>query len=207
MKKQIIFDMDGTLIDSSAIIANSINHVRSRLGLPPMDPQTILRSVNDPSIHRPRFFYGVDEYHPEHIEWFRDYYDRNHAAQTRLYPGIRELLEGLAPHFDLALATNAYRASAEQILRHTGIADYFGCIVCGDETEPKPSPKMLERIMERRGVKPSEAVMVGDGATDQEAAKNAGVDFIRVNWGWEKHPDAIESVELLGQRLMALKSS
>jgi len=202
VKKQIIFDMDGTLIDSSAIIANSINHVRSRLGLPPMDPATILRAVNDPSIHRPRFFYGTEDYRPEHVEWFRDYYTRHHHAQTRLYPGIRELLEELAPRYDLALATNAYRASAEQILRHTGIAHYFGCIVCGDETEPKPSPKMLERIMERRGVKPSEAVMVGDGRTDEEAAKNAGVDFIRVDWGWEEHPDAVQSVAELRRRLL-----
>ncbi len=202
MINYIIFDMDGTLIDSSAIISNSINYVRSKLGLPPMDRKLILQAVNDTTIHRPRFFYGVEEYEPRHVEWFREYYSKNHHKETRLYTGIKELLEKLKPHFHLALATNAYRVSAEQILAHLQIKDYFEIIVCGDEVEhPKPAPDMIEKIIDFFGCEKEEIILVGDGKTDEEAARAAGIAFIKVNWGWSSYEDAIESVKELEEIL------
>ncbi len=206
MVKYIIFDMDGTLIDSSAIISNSINYVRSKLGLPPMEKNLILQAVNDTSIHRPKFFYGVEEYKPEHIHWFREYYSKNHHKETLLYTGIKELLQELRPYFRYALATNAYRVSAEQILKHLGIYHFFEIIVCGDEVkEPKPSPEMLYKIIDFFGCDKHEIVLVGDGQTDQEAATAAGIKFIKVNWGWQKYEDALNSVEELKKSLINLQ--
>ncbi len=207
MIKNLIFDMDGTLIDSSAIIANSINYVRSKLGLPPMQSHLILEAVNDTSIHRPKFFYGVEEYAPQHVEWFREYYAANHHTQTVLYTGIRELLEEVRLHFGLALATNAYRESAELILQHLGIEHFFDIIVCGDEVaHPKPAPDMIEKIISFFGCEKSEILLIGDGKTDEEAAKNAGIGFIKVNWGWQRYEDAIESVEELQETLLQLRN-
>ncbi len=208
MIKNLIFDMDGTLIDSSAIIANSINYVRSKLGLPPMERRLILEAVNDTTIHRPKFFYGVEEYRPEHVAWFREYYAKNHTTQTVLYTGVRELLEEIRPYFGLALATNAYRESAELILKHLKIEHFFDIIVCGDEVEhPKPAPDMIEKIIAFFGCKKDEIILIGDGKTDEEAAKNAGIGFIKVNWGWQRYEDAINSVEELREELMKLRSS
>ncbi len=208
MINYLIFDMDGTLIDSSAIISNSINYVRSKLGLPPMDRKVILEAVNDTSIHRPRFFYGVEEYEPRHVEWFREYYSKNHHKETKLYTGVKELLEKLKPHFRLALATNAYRISAEQILAHLQIKEYFDIIVCGDEVEhPKPAPDMILKIIDFFGCKKEEVLLIGDGKTDEEAAKAAGIGFIKVNWGWSSYEDAVQSVKELEDLLLALQSS
>ena len=208
MVRYIIFDMDGTLIDSSAIISNSINYVRSKLGLPPMDRKVILEAVNDTSIHRPRFFYGVEEYEPRHVKWFREYYSKNHHKQTVLYTGIKELLEELKPYFRYALATNAYRESAMLILKNLGIEHYFDIIVCGDEVEhPKPAPDMIYKIIDFFGCKKDEVVLVGDGKTDEEAAKAAGITFLKVSWGWQRYEDAIESVEELKKILLSLHSS
>ena len=206
MVKYIIFDMDGTIIDSSAIISNSINYVRSKLGLPPMERKVILEAVNDTSIHRPKFFYGVEEYEPRHVEWFREYYSQNHHKETVLFTGIKELLEELRPHFRYALATNAYKDSAMQILKHLDLEKYFDLIVCGDEVKhPKPAPDMIEKIVDHFGSKKNEIVLVGDGKTDEEAAKNAGIPFIKVNWGWQRYEDAVESVEELKERLLQLR--
>ncbi len=207
MIKYLIFDMDGTIIDSSAIIANSINYVRSKLGLPPMEKKVILEAVNDTSIHRPKFFYGVEEYKPEHVEWFREYYSNNHHKETVVYTGIRDLLEAIKPHFHLALATNAYRVSAEQILEHLDLKKYFEFIVCGDEVEhPKPAPDMIFKIMNYFGAKKEQTLLIGDGKTDEEAAKAAGISFLKVNWGWQRYEDAIESVEELKEKLLSLVS-
>ncbi|BAF70956.1 HAD family hydrolase [Nitratiruptor sp. SB155-2] len=207
MINYLIFDMDGTLIDSSAIISNSINYVRSKLGLPPMDKRIILEAVNDTSIHRPKFFYGVEEYKKEHVEWFREYYAKNHHKETILYTGVKELLEEIRPYFHLSLATNAYRESAELILKNLGIYNYFEIIVCGDEVaHPKPAPDMIEKIIDFFGCKKDEIMLIGDGKTDEEAAQAAGIKFLKVNWGWSRYEDAIQSVEELRKILLSLKA-
>ncbi len=202
--KYLIFDMDGTLIDSSAIISNSINYVRSKLGLPAMAKKVILEAVNDTNIHRPKFFYGVEEYEPKHVEWFREYYSKNHHKETLLYTGIKELLEEIKPYFHLSLATNAYRQSAELILKNLGIYDYFEIIVCGDEVpHPKPAPDMIFKIIDYFGCGKDEIVLIGDGKTDEEAAKAAGIGFLKVNWGWSEYENAIKSVEELKEILLS----
>ncbi|SMC08668.1 HAD family hydrolase [Nitratiruptor tergarcus] len=207
MINYLIFDMDGTLIDSSAIISNSINYVRSKLGLPPMDKKVILEAVNDTSIHRPKFFYGVEEYEPKHVEWFREYYANNHHKETLLYTGVKELLEEIKPYFCLSLATNAYRVSAELILKNLGIYDYFEIIVCGDEVaHPKPAPDMIFKIIDFFECDKNEIMLIGDGKTDEEAAQAASIGFLKVNWGWSEYEDAIKSVEELKEILLSLKA-
>ncbi len=200
--------MDGTLVDSSKIITNSINYVRSKLGLKPMEKQLVLEAINDTSIHRAKFFYGVNEYEPQHITWFREYYANNHHKETALYPGIKDLLKSLKPHYNLAIATNAYRQSAELILEHLQIKDYFDTTICGDEVaNPKPAADMIEKIIDLFGCKRDEIILIGDGKTDEEAAQNADIGFIRVNWGWQKDEDGVKSVEELKEILLTLHSS
>ncbi len=203
-KKLIIFDMDGTLINSSITIANSINYVRKNLGLKPMDEETILRLVNDHTINLAQTFYHAETFDADHEKWFSEYYSKNHGTELVLYEDIKELLLTLKSQGkSLALATNAYRVSTIQSLTHLGIYDIFNAIACYDDVaQGKPHPDMLYKVLDELGYKKKEALFIGDGPRDEEASKNAKIDYIMVDWGFSEHDDAVKSVEELNRILL-----
>jgi phosphoglycolate phosphatase len=188
-KQLILFDMDGTLVDSSQLLANTINHVRNKLGLPDMPFEIILSHVNDPDINPARFFYEADAFEPIHEQWFSAYYTAHHAHQLILYPGIKGLLEWLRlGGFGIGLATNAYRRSTLESLRHLEIESYFDAIVCHDDVaHPKPAPDMLEVILRALKIPREAALFVGDGPRDEESAQAAGIEYVMVDWGFTEH--------------------
>jgi len=190
MKKElIIFDMDGTLVNSSITIANAINHVRKQLGFEPMDTALILSKVNDHTINPAQFFYHAPSFARDHERWFSEYYTRNHDKELVLYEGIKELLETLKEKgFKLAVATNAYRRSTIESLTHLGIYDLFDGVACYDDVyQGKPHPAMLLKLLEALKVPKERALFIGDGPRDEQAAKRAGIDYIMVDWGFTEH--------------------
>jgi phosphoglycolate phosphatase len=203
-KQLVIFDMDGTLVNSSLTIANAINHVRKHLGYPPMNPEEILKKVNDPSIDPARTFYHARRFEPLHEKLFTDYYTNNHSKELVLYDGVDELLEALKERGkSVALATNAYRNSTMESLQHLGIERYFDAIACYDDVpHGKPEPDMLYKILDHAKHSREQAVFVGDGPRDQIAAQKAGMDYLMVDWGFSDHKDAIGSVDTLKKKLL-----
>ncbi len=202
----VIFDMDGTLIDSSRLLANTINHVRAQLDLPPMPQDAIVGQVNNHQINPAQYFYEVDQFEPIHETWFSEYYSANHATELQLYEGIRSLLSQLHDRGTaIALATNAYRISALESLEHLGIASLFDAVACHDDViHPKPAPDMLYRILEELHIPKESTVFVGDGPRDEEASEAAGIDYIMVDWGYTEHEDGkrvVRSVEGLWEIL------
>ena len=210
MKKSlVIFDMDGTLIDSSRTIANAINHVRRNMGLRPMSYEQIISKVNDHTISPAEYFYEVDHFEPVHEQWFNEYYTQNHATELALYPGIYELLAWLKGRgVKVALATNAYRISTLESLRHFGIEKFFDAVACADDVrQPKPYPDMLYKILLDLDKTNEEAIFVGDGPRDEDAAEAAAMDYLMVDWGFTEHgrdKSVISSVAELKERLAAL---
>ena len=202
-KRLVIFDMDGTLQDSSPAIANAVNFVRERLGLPPLPPEEIIEKVNDPHLNAAEYFYATDRFEPIHEEWFAEYYSRHHQEEIRLYGGIREMLERLrSGGCLLAVATNAYRRSTIESLEHLKILDFFDAIASYDDVpRGKPAPDMLLKILAELELSPEEAIFVGDGPRDAMAAEAAGIDFLRVNWGFSDHHEALDRVEELEHAL------
>jgi len=199
----LIFDMDGTLIDSSKVICNSINHVRDRLNLKPLKNEEILKVVNDMHTHSPSYFYEADEFTQDHIEWFQDYYTNNHQKEVALYSGIETLLDELKDRYILSIATNAYRVSALQILSHLHIDKKFDLIVCADDVKnSKPEPDMIEYILKYFNLSPSQALMIGDSLKDKEAAKRAGVETILVDWGFSDLSGALKDIGELRELLL-----
>ena len=204
MKKVVIFDMDGTLVDSSTTIVNAINHVRSKLNLEPLETDLILEKVNDPELDPAQYFYEVPAFTPEHEEWFSSYYTENHERELHLYTDVLELLEHLkAKGFKMAIATNAYRGSTIESLSHLKILDYFDSLACYDDVgRGKPAPDMLEKNLEELKATAKEAVFIGDSERDMLASKSANIDYIMINWGFSEYEDAIRKVADLEKAIL-----
>ncbi len=196
--------MDGTLIDSSDVICNAINYVRRHLGMGAMEKASILKGINDPTIHAPSYFYGIKAYEKVHILWFQEYYAKHHRKETRLYPGVEDLLKRLRKSSKrLCIATNAYRVSAEQILFANRIDRFFDLLVCGDEVlKPKPHPEMIDLIVSYYGWSKEDYLLIGDSPKDRMAAKEAGIDFLNVGWGFGADGEAIDSIASLQKLLL-----
>jgi len=203
-KKLIIFDMDGTLVNSSITIANAINYVRANLGFVPMESDHILKLVNDHTINPAQTFYHAEAFDKDHEKWFSEYYTKNHDKELALYSGVKEMLVSLKEHgYRLAVATNAYRGSTIESLTHLDVYEIFDGIACYDDVlQGKPHPDMLYKLLDALDVKEDEAIFIGDGPRDEMAAKEAKMDYIMVDWGFTEHTDAVRTVEELKQMLL-----
>jgi len=190
-KKLIIFDMDGTLVNSSITIANAINYVRKNLGFAPMDEEHILRLLNDHTINPAQTFYHAKAFDADHERWFSEYYTRHHETELVLYKGVKKLLIALKEQGkSLAVATNAYRGSTLESLTHLEVLDVFDAIACYDDViQGKPHPDMLYKLLDELDFSEEDALFIGDGPRDEMAAQAAKIDYVMVDWGFTDHVD------------------
>lgn len=184
----IVFDWDGTLIDSAAVIVESIQQAARDLALPVptreaashvigLGLQDSLRSAV-PTLAEGRY--------REFAEAYRSHFRARQDAMA-LFPGARELLQDLrAAGHRLAVATGKSRRGLDHALEATALRPYFGATRCADETQPKPHPAMLLELMAELGAAPAEALMIGDTSHDLEMARSASVDAVAVCYG--AHP-------------------
>ncbi len=202
--KLIIFDMDGTLIDSGNVISNTINFVRSHLGLESLSKNTMLKAMNDPAINSAEFFYGTSHFTDTQTELFKIYYDEHCISDIVLYAGIKELLEELQSEYRLSVATNANSVYAHKMLDFLGIKEHFSLIVGADMVEhPKPKGDMLSFTCEKLGIQKEHSVLVGDSKKDLYAANDFGIDCILVNWGFTDFTENVAcSVDDLKKQIM-----
>ena len=203
-KELIIFDMDGTLVNSSLTIANAINYVRHNLGFEAMEQEYILKLVNDHTINPAQTFYHAKAFDRDHERWFSEYYTKNHDKELVLYDGIKELLETLkGKGHALAVATNAYRGSTIESLTHLEVHEHFDAIACYDDVaQGKPHPDMLHKILDELGHSSDKALFIGDGPRDELASRRAEIDYIMVDWGFTDHTDAVRNVSDLHEILL-----
>lgn len=199
----IMFDMDGTLVDSSNAITNTINYVRENLGFERLEKNYILEKVNDPNINAAEFFYGTKEFTDEQTVLFEEYYNKNCLLDLEVYDGIAKLVEDLKGDFTLAVATNAGSEFAKKMLDHVGLEKHFSTILGYDSVvNPKPHPEMVHKILNEFNARKENAQLIGDSHKDIMAATNAGVDSVLVNWGFSNHEkDAIHTVQELEQKI------
>jgi phosphoglycolate phosphatase len=184
----IVFDWDGTLMDSAGAIARAIQASARDLGLP--EPSELrARHVIGLGLQE-ALAYAVPELHPsaypDMIERYRHHYlSSDHELQ--LFPGSLELIEALAGEgWLLGVATGKSRKGLDRALASSGLDRFFRTTRCADECFSKPHPQMLEELMMEFGVKPSGTLMIGDTTHDLGMARNAGVDAVAVEFG--AHP-------------------
>ena len=190
MKKLVLFDLDGTLLNTIADLAQSTNYALSRLGYPTHEEDAYPFMVGN-GINK-LFERALPEAERNEANVLRvraefvPYYDRHKADKSRPYEGIPQMLEQLqAQGLKLAVASNKYQAATELL-----IARYFPHIrwvaVLGQrEGIPvKPDPAIVEDILQVAGVAKAEVLYVGDSGVDMQTARNAGVAACGVTWGF-----------------------
>lgn len=183
----LLFDLDGTLIDSKEDIAASANSIRLSRGLEPLGVQVIGSFVGDGIEALVRKLMGPDFEAELGIltEAFRSHYHDHCAVKTYLYDGVNATLKALVERgYKMSVVTNKPERISSRILDLLGVADYFGCIIGGNSCQnKKPHPQPLQEACKRLGVELTRACMIGDSRVDIEAGKNAGIPTIGILGG------------------------
>jgi phosphoglycolate phosphatase len=179
----VVYDLDGTLVDSRDDLADSVNAMLARLGLPEREVAVISAFIGEGAERLIRRSLGPahENRYPEAAPVWREEYGCRLLAKTRLYPGIAALLRRPPPL--RAVLTNKPGGFAREILRGLGVNGAFGAVLGGDEAPRKPAPDGLLRICTQLGVAPDRALVVGDSGVDLATGKAAGVPVCAVTWG------------------------
>ena len=190
MKKLVIFDLDGTLLDTIADLAESANHALKQLGYPTRDVETIRTFVGN-GVNKLLFRALPDEEKTEENMMrmrthFVPYYDAHNADLSAPYPGIVALLEELqAKGLRMAVASNKYQEATVKLVKHYfPMIDFVEVLGQREGINVKPDPTIVFDILKKAGVSKEETLYVGDSGVDMQTAINAGVDAIGVTWGF-----------------------
>ncbi len=180
----IVFDLDGTLVDSSDAIVECVNYALARKGLPPADPGTVKRGIGTPLEEIFSAFAKTDL--AELVRLYREQYRGVFLEKTHLLPRVKEALSSLRERgYRLAVATTKPRYFAEPILEHLGVRDFFDAVAGAEEVPRlKPSPDLLQLALSRLGSRSDEALYVGDHPVDVAAANAAGLAVVCVATGF-----------------------
>ena len=177
MIKLLCFDLDGTLCDTLADLANAINYTRQHYQLQPLPEQEIRLAIGDGVKQLiERTFPECSELQ-EITTFYKNYYMKNCCNFTRLYPGVSETLNYFHDKVKLAVITNKIEFTTQKILQHFDILKYFELVIGGDTFEYiKPNPYSFNYALNLFSVNAKEAWMIGDHDTDIATAYNAGAD-------------------------------
>ncbi len=182
----IVFDWDGTLMDSVARIVDSLRIAAAEVGLPPLSDKE-LRNVIGLGLNEALaalYPEGESQQLADFVDHYRHQFVNVCQTEEALFGGTRDLLQMLsALPLKLAVATGKSRKGLDRALLNTDCSHYFHTTRCADETRSKPHPQMLLEIIEELGVAPDKTLMVGDSEYDMEMAVKAGTDSLAVTYG------------------------
>jgi phosphoglycolate phosphatase len=186
----VIFDLDGTLIDSKADLVQSVNATRLMLGLAALDPETVSSYVGNgvaALMQRALDKATVDEEVNRAVELFLAYYHDHMLDHTVTYPGVREALAELGG-VRMAVLTNKPVRFSREIIKGLGIDHHFTAVYGGNSfSQKKPDPVGVLTLMREAQVERDETLMVGDSETDIQTGRNAGVRTCGVTYGLGRH--------------------
>jgi phosphoglycolate phosphatase len=181
----IMFDLDGTLADTGPDLADAVNFTRAHFDLAPLGAQSIYANVGRGVEHLVRHSLPIKstEHSHEALRVFVAHYEAHLLDKTVLYPDVRAVLDEFCGKRRVVVSNKIQRL-ALAVLRGLGIEDRFDLILGGDSAaEKKPHPAILKLALERFDIAARSAVMVGDGDTDVEAGKRAGVMTCGATYG------------------------
>ena len=193
--KLLVFDLDGTLIDSARDLANSVNAALDHMGRPPLSDELIASFVGNGAAMLVRQALAAeekispDEVHDEEIataySYFLAHYREHLLDNTYAYAGVAEALKELSGRFVMAALTNKPVRPARRICEGLGFGEFFRVIYGGDSFPlKKPDPMALKAILAETGVRADEAMMIGDSKVDVLTARNAGAWSMGCQFGF-----------------------
>ncbi len=192
--KSLIWDLDGTLVDSAGDIAASVNHVLQSYQLPALTVEQVRKMIGHGAIKllerafdevRGEALYQPDEGYSRFLAHYRDHC----CSETAAFTGIVEVLaQARAMGLKQGVCTNKPVVMANMIVDHLFAPGTFGAVVGGDSTAcRKPDPKPLRRCLELMGSDPQEAIMIGDSAADVGVARAGGIPVVLLPWGYTQN--------------------
>lgn len=189
----VIWDIDGTLVDSRALILASMNAGLTAAGLDPLPPRQIgaIVGLSLPVAVATLVPDATEDARATVVDTYRrSYFAARSHAESPLFPGARDLLDRLAARGDMvmAVATGKSRRGLDGLLAAHDLGGYFATTHCADDHPSKPAPGMVLACLADTGIAAGDAVMVGDTSFDILMAGNAGVAAFGVAWG--HHPSA-----------------
>lgn len=195
--KLLIFDLDGTLIDSKADLAHSVNATRAYMGLTPISHELVATYVGNGApvlMRRTLGAEATEEQVAKALDYFIRYYAEHCLDNTALYPGVKEALDHLREHEDIRMAvlTNKPVRISGHIIRGLGCGDHFFRVYGGNSFDrKKPDPVGVQTLLSETGAVREDAFMVGDSAVDVRTARNAGIRACGVTYGFQ--PDSFSA--------------
>jgi 2-phosphoglycolate phosphatase len=181
----VMFDLDGTLADTGQDLADAVNHTRSHFNLEPLPSALVYTHVGRGVEHLLRHSLPEDsaERFQEVMRVFLARYENHLLDTTVLYPGVQEVLDYFRGKRRVVVSNKMHRLTVA-VLRGLGVEKHFDAILGGDSAaEKKPHPALIHDALNRFGVPPGRALIVGDGDTDVEAGRRAGVLTCGVTYG------------------------
>lgn len=205
--RALIFDLDGTLIDSKQDLIRSVNAMLVEMGRETLHEDTISGYIGHgaPKLVARALGNEATEHECEQaLKFFLQHYDEHKLDSTRPYPGVPEALEELR-ELPMAVLTNKPVRVSNRILEGLGLAKYFRAIHGGNSFETKkPDPLGAKRILQELDTAPRQAMMVGDSEVDVQTARNAGTLAAAVNYGFGTHDRAAYPADIYLDRLTDL---
>jgi phosphoglycolate phosphatase len=202
----LIFDLDGTLVDSRLDLANAVNAMRRHLGMTLLSNERVYSYVGNGAPVLVRRALGEQATAAElekALAFFLEYYGAHLLDYTRLYPGVRESLDRFREGSkQMAVLTNKPTAMSREILEGLGVGGHFFRIFGGDSFEQKkPHPIGVEALMREAGMDQASTMIVGDSSVDVATARNAGIACCGVTYGFQPESLADPAPDLLVDRM------
>lgn len=179
----VLFDFDGTVMNTNDVIINSWQHTFRTLENREEDEAKIIATFGEPlQVTMEKLFPNVPV--EESIQVYRSYHYDNFGELISLFPGMKELIAELKKRgYKLGMVTSRLRRTTEQGMEKYGIMEYFDTVVTADDTDKhKPDPEPINIALEKLGSVPEKSIMLGDTMFDILCAKNAGVKSVLVSW-------------------------
>ncbi|CAM3010933.1 pyrophosphatase PpaX [Paenibacillus sediminis] len=183
MIETILFDLDGTIIDTNELIISAFINVLSDHVPQPFTREQIIPVMGIPLEEQLRIFTGKEDV-TEFVKAYREYNAKHHDDMVKLFPNVKEVIAKLYEQgFTLGVVTTKMRSSTSRIMEMFDLGKYMSVLVTVDDVEhPKPHPEPVQKAVQQLGVNPATALMIGDSPIDIQSAQAAGTKSAGVAW-------------------------